>query len=99
MAIRVIKNKHEPTISLVFAGAREIKFAGMCIHAIPCTNFEFKTMLTEKEIAKAKKEDDPEDTSDGKKRQPKVVGNERKNGNSAVEKAFSKNIDAALKQA
>lgn len=100
MAIRTIRNKHEPTVSLVFAGAREIQFAGMCIHAIPCTNFEFKTMLTEKEIAKATKEDNPEDTSDGKKRQPKTIGNEpKKNGNSAVEKAFSKNIDAALKQA
>lgn len=58
MAIRVIKNKHEPTISLVFAGAREVKFAGLAIKAVPCTNFDYHTLLDDQAAAKAKSDDE-----------------------------------------
>jgi hypothetical protein len=99
-AIRVIKNKHEPTISLVFAGAREFQFAGMVIKAIPCTNFDFYSMLTDKEAEKAKKEDDPE-APDKSKREPKTVGGPgtKKAEKSAVEQAFGKKIAKSVEDA
>jgi hypothetical protein len=94
MAIRVIKNLDEPTISLVFAGAREIQFAGMKIKGIPCTCFAFDSLLTSKEIEKAKKADEPEDQSKNK-RDPKTTNG--KNGKpSAVDKAFNKNMDKVM---
>jgi len=94
MAIRVIKNRNEAKISLVFAGAREMEFAGMTIHGIPCTNFDFYSMLTDKEIEKVKKEDE-EDTDTTKKREPKTLGGERAK-KSALEKNFSKELGKAL---
>jgi len=98
MGIRVIKNKNEPTISLVFAGAREIKFAGLCIKAVPCTNFDFHSLLSEKEIQKAKKEDDADEEpanakQNGAKRQP-ATGTSR--AGAATNKAFEKNLNKAI---
>ena len=54
---RVIADKESPTISLVMAGSREFKLHGMRIHGIPATNFSFHSILTEKEIEKAKEKD------------------------------------------
>ena len=95
MAIRVIKDKNDAKISLVFAGAREIKFSGMQIHAIPSTNFDFYSMLTEREIEKIKKGDEAEDDASTKKREPRTVGEERAK-KSAVEKQFNKELQKAL---
>ena len=95
MAIRVIKNRNEAKISLVFAGAREIEFSGMQIHAIPCTNFEFYSLLTDKDIEKAKKEDDPDADSKPAKREPKTLGGHKK---SALEKQFNNELSKALNE-
>jgi len=93
MAVRVIKNKTEPTISLVFAGAREIKFAGLSIKAMPCTNFDFHALLSDKEVQQAKKEDEAEEegkeTRNSKKREPKA--NMRQ---SEAQKAYQKGMAA-----
>ncbi len=56
-AIRVISDKHTPTISCILAGSREFKLHGFRIGGIPCTDFGFKEVLTEKDIEKAKEED------------------------------------------
>jgi replicative DNA helicase len=93
MAIRVIKNKFEPTITLAFAGAREVKFAGMSIKAVPCTNFSFNSMLTDQEILKAKSADDSEsDDKKKNKREPRTLGK------SDAEKTFDKDYTKALSQ-
>lgn len=97
MAIRVIKDKNGPTISLVFAGAREIQFAGMSIHAIPCTNFEYKTTLDAKAVAQAKKGDEDEETAKNK-REPKTLGKETQKRKSAADKVFDTQLEKALNQ-
>lgn len=58
IAIRVVADKTSPTISLLIGGSREFKLHGFRIGGIPSTDFDFKTILTEKEIEKAKAEDD-----------------------------------------
>lgn len=93
MLVRVINDADGPTISLVFAGAREIKFSGMRIMGIPATNFSFYTMLTEKEVEKAKKGDDPEEIVKNK-REPRTLGKQ-----SAAERALKKQIEKSLDDA
>ena len=56
-AIRVINEKVSPTIALVFGGSREYRLHGVRIHAVPCTDFSFKEVMSEKEIASAKEGD------------------------------------------
>jgi hypothetical protein len=57
IAMRVINDKGSPTISLVMAGSREFELAGFRIYGIPATNFSDHSLLTEKEITKAKEKD------------------------------------------
>jgi hypothetical protein len=79
----------------VFAGAREIEFSGMQIHSIPCTNFEFYSLLTDKDIEKAKKEDDPDADAKPAKREPKTLGGQKK---SALEKQFNNELSKVLNE-
>ena len=97
--VRVINDKDDVTISLVWGGAREINFAGMRIYGVPATNFGYHSRLDFKAIEEAKKADDAEVTP--KKREPKTLGgngHHKDNGvkKSAVEKAFDKNLKKAL---
>lgn len=101
MLIRVINDQGEPTISLVFGGAREMKFAGMRIKGIPATDFSFYSMLSDKEVEQAKAADDPEDIAKNK-REPRTL---KANGSStdaqmksAAARALERNLDKALKQ-
>jgi hypothetical protein len=57
MAARVINDKKGDTVSLVMAGTREFRMAGIRIHAIPAVNFSFHSELTEKEVERAKERD------------------------------------------
>lgn len=65
LALRVINEKQTPTIALVAAGSREFKLHGLRIHGIPATNFDFKEVMTEKDIKRAEEQDvtqdEPED--------------------------------------
>lgn len=51
--IRVINEKDTPTIALVWGGSREYKMHGVRIWGIPCSNFAYKEIMTEKDIKKA----------------------------------------------
>jgi hypothetical protein len=55
--IRVINEKEEPTIQLVVGGSREWALNGIRINAIPAQDFTFRSLLTSKEIQKAKEKD------------------------------------------
>lgn len=57
MAIRAIGEKTGPTIALVFAGSREFLMHGMRINGVPCSDFSYVSELTEKDIEKAKNQD------------------------------------------
>lgn len=59
VAMRVIRDKaRQPdgrqTVSLIVAGAREWDIEGIRVYAEPCTDFGFHSILSDKEIAKAK---------------------------------------------
>lgn len=60
IAMRVIAEKAQPTIACVLAGSREFKLHGFRIGGVPCTDFSYKEVLTEKDIEKAKKDDHSE---------------------------------------
>lgn len=57
MLTRVIADKTQPTISLVIGGSREFKLHGIRINAVPAIDFSFHSVLTEKDIEKAKEQD------------------------------------------
>jgi len=61
MIIRVINEKTTPTIAMVIGGSREFKLHGIRINAIPCNDFTFREIMTEKDIAKAKEKDTSEE--------------------------------------
>jgi KaiC/GvpD/RAD55 family RecA-like ATPase len=64
VAIRVVNEKASPTIALVFGGSREFKLHGIRIGGVPCTDFSFKEIMTEKEILKATQNDAPDEEDD-----------------------------------
>lgn len=61
IATRVINDKNSPTISLVIGGSREFKLHGIRINGVPARDFGFHSVLTEKDIEKAKQADAPID--------------------------------------
>lgn len=63
-AIRVMNEKATPTIALALAGSREFKLHGVRINGLPAVNFDFHSIMTEREIFKAK-EGDVEDDVEG----------------------------------
>jgi len=54
---RVINEKNSPTIALVAGGSREYQLHGIRINGVPCSDFTFHSIMTEKEIEKAHRED------------------------------------------
>jgi len=67
-AFRVINEKASPTIALVTAGAREYALHGIRINGVPCTDFEYLSELTERDVSKVQKADGvPEDAQDHSK--------------------------------
>ena len=76
IAARVINDKNSSTISLVIGGSREFNLSGFRMNGVPATDFTFHSMLTDKEIEKAKEQDSDGDeevketskTTTGKKR-------------------------------
>lgn len=85
MLVRTINEKVSPTIALVVGGSREFKLHGIRINALPCNDFSFREVMTEKDIAKAKEKDTGEEgeknpaahikpiTSNAKTRQPSAT--------------------------
>jgi hypothetical protein len=55
--IRVINEKDTPTIQLVVGGSREWQLNGIRINGVPSTDFTFHSLLTSKEIDRAKEHD------------------------------------------
>ncbi len=58
---RVINEKSSPTIALVAGGSREYQLHGIRIYGIPCSNFGFKSIMSEKEIEQAAENDGEND--------------------------------------
>jgi len=58
---RVINDKNSPTIALVAGGSREYQLHGIRIYGIPCSNFGFKSVMSEKEIEQAAENDGEND--------------------------------------
>jgi hypothetical protein len=72
---RIINEKHTPTLAFLIAGAREFTLHGFRLGGVPATDFTFKEIMTEKDIAKAKDGDEKQEEPDAegehaKKRQP-----------------------------
>lgn len=61
---RVINEKNAPTIALVAGGSREYQLHGLRIHGVPCVDFTFKEIMSEKEIEKAHRDDESHDEPD-----------------------------------
>jgi len=61
---RVINEKHSPTIGLVAGGSREYRLHGLRINGVPCTDFTFHSVMTEKEIERATRDDAKSDEPD-----------------------------------
>jgi hypothetical protein len=61
---RVINEKTSPTIALVAGGSREYQLHGIRIHGVPCVDFTFHSIMSEKEIAKAHRDDSTHDEPD-----------------------------------
>jgi hypothetical protein len=70
--IRIINEKDSPTCQLVLGGAREYALNGFRINAVPAYDFRFHSLLTAKEIEKAKRQDEQsEDNPDAHAREKK----------------------------
>lgn len=71
---RVIADKDGPTFSLVIGGSREFTLHGFRINAVPARDFSYHSMLTEKDIEKAKQQDaDAEEVKKAKKKSSGVA--------------------------
>lgn len=69
IAARVIKSKDEVpnTVMLVMGGLREFDMVGFKIHAVPCIDFSFHSMLSQTDVDKARAEEEEETPNDKKK--------------------------------
>jgi len=67
LAMRVINDKEDPTISLVVGGSREFKLDGFRIYGIPATNFSDHSVLTMSDILKAQDNDKGDEPKKKKK--------------------------------
>lgn len=93
---RVINEKTTPTIALVIGGSREFSLHGFRIHGVPATNFEFKEIMSEKEIGKAKEKDASE--SEGDKNANAHAKPNGKNGNPVQKEADKRTLRALKRQ-
>ena len=57
LAMRVINEKHVPTLALMVGGSREFDLDGFRIHGIPATNFEYAGPITMDELLSAAEAD------------------------------------------
>lgn len=57
LAMRVINDKNEPTLSLVVGGSREFYLDGFSIYGVPATNFSYAGPLTAGDVQRAKDAD------------------------------------------
>jgi len=100
--IRCINEKTSPTLALVLGGAREFKLHGIRIGGIPCTDFTYKEVLTEKEIQKAQENDaKPEEGEKNPeahvKKPVRAPADPLKAAAMEARKSVDKQIDAALR--
>jgi replicative DNA helicase len=99
--IRCINEKLSPTLALIVGGAREFKLHGVRIHGIPCTDFTYKELMTEKEIMKAQETDakpeEGEKNPDAHVKKPvRSAADPLKKAVNEARKSVDKNIDAAM---
>jgi hypothetical protein len=93
---RVINEKTTPTIALVIGGSREFTLHGFRIHGVPATNFEFKELMSEKEINKAKEKDTSD--SEGEKNANAHAKPNGANGGALQKEANKRHVRALKKQ-
>jgi replicative DNA helicase len=72
LAVRVINEKHQPTLALVIGGSREFHLDGFRIYGVPATNFSDAGPLTTGELLDAQKADAPEAKKVVKRASPKT---------------------------
>lgn len=95
IAARVINDKASPTISLVIGGSREFALHGIRIHAKPATDFSTHSVLTEKDIQKAKETDVGEAEKKEKREKGKKVTRAPQTEEKNVEDQIDKAVDVA----
>jgi hypothetical protein len=83
LAVRCIAEK-DPTVSLVIGGSREFQLNGFRINAVPSTNFEYHSLLTEADVTKAKAGDVPDE---GPAKLKSSIGRARKQAEDAEAKS------------
>jgi hypothetical protein len=93
---RVINEKNSPTIALVAGGSREYQLHGLRIHGVPCTNFTFHSIMSEKEIEKAHRDDSTHDEPDSADAHTKPRKNPRPQFNKP--QTMDKNIAKQLRE-
>lgn len=101
MAIRVIKDKDQPTVSLILGGnTREIELPDFRVYAVPCTMFGFHSMLTTADVQEAQDKDAPEAEKDkkdtGKKTTSKKNG-ARKKTDAKKDETFARDLSTHMK--
>lgn len=91
--MRVINEKDSQTCQLILGGAREYALNGFRINAMPATDFSFNSLITAKEIIKAKQHDsEPEDNPKAHIAGSKSNGNGKSHTEAANVKALLKTM-------
>lgn len=86
---RVVDEKGSPTVALICAGSREYQLKGLRIYGIPCTDFSFHSIMSDKEIDAAKR-DDAQETEAPKRKKLKINGSN--GGNGQLDKMFDEQL-------
>lgn len=95
--IRVINEKESPTIQLVVGGSREWDLNGIRIHGIPANNFTFHSLLSSKEIEKAKQNDTAaEDNPQAHTQQKKATGRTETQAGAAILKTVNQRFKSMV---
>jgi hypothetical protein len=68
LAMRVINEKHQPTLALVVGGSREYDLEGFRIYGLPAYNFGYAGPLTTAEVIAAQQADSPDSHPGGGRR-------------------------------
>ena len=97
LAARVINDKNSDTISIVIGGSREFDLGGFKINGVPAVDFSFHSLLTAKEIEKAKEQDTTDDAFAAPEKKTNGAGKKKtKHTESAALKNAEKRIKGLL---
>jgi len=92
-AFRVINEKQTPTIILATAGSREFKMDGFRINAIPASDFSYHSLVTMKELEKAKEKDGTEDDQEAEKKKRNPVKKKEEQNEEKENRLVQEQID------